>query len=122
MQTLPVQRFLLGGCLPSQESQEYQITRNYLDWLTGMPWGVYSKDGSKLLGPGWCFRVPKAAQGVVEYFLNIDEHRPIGSGPNGIVARPGPAQAWPRPRPQPRKRNLETRATADFAVPRPWNN
>mmetsp|Transcript_3856 Transcript_3856/g.9187 ORF Transcript_3856/g.9187 Transcript_3856/m.9187 type:complete len:811 (-) Transcript_3856:36-2468(-) len=28
----------------AKESQEYQITRNYLDWLTGMPWGVYSKD------------------------------------------------------------------------------
>ena len=27
-----------------QESQEYQMTRNYLDWLTSMPWSVYSKD------------------------------------------------------------------------------
>eukprot|EP00931_Biecheleriopsis_adriatica_P046540 TRINITY_DN26741_c0_g1_i2.p1 TRINITY_DN26741_c0_g1~~TRINITY_DN26741_c0_g1_i2.p1 ORF type:complete len:1059 (+),score=282.21 TRINITY_DN26741_c0_g1_i2:49-3177(+) len=28
----------------AKESQEYQMTRNYLDWLTMMPWGVYSKD------------------------------------------------------------------------------
>ncbi|MBU0993347.1 MAG: endopeptidase La [Proteobacteria bacterium] len=25
-------------------SAEYGVTRNYLDWLTGFPWGVYSKD------------------------------------------------------------------------------
>lgn len=25
-------------------SPEYGVTRNYLDWLTVMPWGVYSKD------------------------------------------------------------------------------
>ncbi|MHB8416044.1 MAG: endopeptidase La [Acidiferrobacteraceae bacterium] len=25
-------------------SPEYAVTRNYLDWLTLMPWGVYSKD------------------------------------------------------------------------------
>ena len=30
----------------NQESQEYQMTRNYLDWLTSMPWSVYSKDGA----------------------------------------------------------------------------
>jgi len=28
----------------AKESQEYQITRNYLDWLTQLPWGVHSKD------------------------------------------------------------------------------
>eukprot|EP00440_Ansanella_granifera_P038418 gb/GFBE01041686.1/.p1 GENE.gb/GFBE01041686.1/~~gb/GFBE01041686.1/.p1 ORF type:complete len:1063 (+),score=300.14 gb/GFBE01041686.1/:1-3189(+) len=28
----------------AKESQEYQMTRNYLDWLTTMPWGIYSKD------------------------------------------------------------------------------
>jgi len=28
----------------AKESQEYQMTRNYLDWLTTMPWGVYSED------------------------------------------------------------------------------
>eukprot|EP00439_Symbiodinium_sp_Y106_P022722 s125_g2.t2 len=28
----------------AKESQEYQMTRNYLEWLTNMPWGVYSKD------------------------------------------------------------------------------
>ncbi|GAB4359092.1 MAG: endopeptidase La [Gammaproteobacteria bacterium] len=25
-------------------SPEYGVTRNYLDWLTGLPWGIYSKD------------------------------------------------------------------------------
>ena len=25
-------------------SPEYAVTRNYLDWLTLLPWGVYSKD------------------------------------------------------------------------------
>jgi len=28
----------------AKESQEYQITRNYLDWLTVLPWGVHTKD------------------------------------------------------------------------------
>ncbi|CAE7771364.1 unnamed protein product [Symbiodinium sp. CCMP2592] len=28
----------------AKESQEYQMTRNYLEWLTNVPWGVYSKD------------------------------------------------------------------------------
>ena len=28
----------------AKESQEYQMTRNYLDWLTSMPYSVYSKD------------------------------------------------------------------------------
>eukprot|EP00929_Paragymnodinium_shiwhaense_P080698 TRINITY_DN42103_c0_g2_i1.p1 TRINITY_DN42103_c0_g2~~TRINITY_DN42103_c0_g2_i1.p1 ORF type:complete len:1098 (-),score=270.61 TRINITY_DN42103_c0_g2_i1:418-3288(-) len=28
----------------SKESQEYQMTRNYLDWLTIVPWGEFSKD------------------------------------------------------------------------------
>jgi len=28
----------------AKESQEYQITRSYLDWLTVLPWGVYDKD------------------------------------------------------------------------------
>ncbi|CAE7600035.1 unnamed protein product, partial [Symbiodinium sp. KB8] len=28
----------------AKESQEYQMTRNYLEWLTNTPWGVYSKD------------------------------------------------------------------------------
>ncbi len=25
-------------------SSEYGVTRNYLDWITGVPWGVYSQD------------------------------------------------------------------------------
>ncbi|MFC1745065.1 endopeptidase La [Candidatus Riflebacteria bacterium] len=25
-------------------SSEYHVTRNYLDWLTGIPWGIFSKD------------------------------------------------------------------------------
>jgi len=25
-------------------SQEYAVTRNYLDWMSSVPWGVYSKD------------------------------------------------------------------------------
>ena len=25
-------------------SPEYAVTRNYLDWMTGLPWGVHSKD------------------------------------------------------------------------------
>ncbi|CAE8679927.1 unnamed protein product, partial [Polarella glacialis] len=32
----------------AKESQEYQMTRNYLDWLTMQPWGVYSKDSFNL--------------------------------------------------------------------------
>jgi drug/metabolite transporter (DMT)-like permease len=28
----------------AKESQEYQITRNYLDWLTVLPWGVHTED------------------------------------------------------------------------------
>ncbi len=27
-----------------QQSPEYAVSRNYLDWLTGEPWGVYSED------------------------------------------------------------------------------
>ncbi len=26
------------------QSPEYTVSRNYLDWLTGLPWGVFSKD------------------------------------------------------------------------------
>ena len=29
-------------------SPEYGVTRNYLDWLTAIPWGVYSSDNLKL--------------------------------------------------------------------------
>ncbi len=29
-------------------SAEYGVTRNYLDWLTSVPWGVYSKDNLDL--------------------------------------------------------------------------
>jgi ATP-dependent Lon protease len=29
-------------------SPEYAVTRNYLDWLTELPWGVYSKDSLNL--------------------------------------------------------------------------
>ena len=25
-------------------SPEYGVTRNYLDWATSVPWGVYSED------------------------------------------------------------------------------
>lgn len=32
----------LGSLEPS--SSEYSVTRNYLDWLTELPWGVYSED------------------------------------------------------------------------------
>lgn len=32
----------LGSLEPS--SSEYNVTRNYLDWLTELPWGVYSED------------------------------------------------------------------------------
>jgi len=28
----------------AKESQEFQMTRNYLDWLTKLPWGVHSQD------------------------------------------------------------------------------
>ncbi|HCW91728.1 MAG TPA: endopeptidase La, partial [Marinobacter sp.] len=27
-----------------QGSPEYGVTRNYLDWLTQVPWGLYSED------------------------------------------------------------------------------
>ena len=29
-------------------SPEYGVTRNYLDWLTCLPWGIYSKDATDL--------------------------------------------------------------------------
>lgn len=32
----------------AKESSEYQITRNYLDWLTMLPWGKLSKDTLRL--------------------------------------------------------------------------
>ncbi len=28
----------------SQVSPEFNVTRNYLEWLTSLPWGVYSPD------------------------------------------------------------------------------
>lgn len=28
----------------SKQSQDYQITQNYLDWLTSLPWGIHSED------------------------------------------------------------------------------
>ena len=28
----------------SPQSPEYSVTRNYLDWLTALPWGVYTRD------------------------------------------------------------------------------
>ena len=27
-----------------KNSAEFNVTRSYLDWLTSIPWGVYSKD------------------------------------------------------------------------------
>ena len=30
-------------------SAEYGVTRNYLDWITALPWGVYSKDSFDLI-------------------------------------------------------------------------
>mmetsp|Transcript_165664 Transcript_165664/g.531826 ORF Transcript_165664/g.531826 Transcript_165664/m.531826 type:complete len:1024 (+) Transcript_165664:75-3146(+) len=33
----------------AKESQEYQTTRNYLDWLTMMPWGAHSEDTLSLI-------------------------------------------------------------------------
>ena len=27
-----------------RNSSEFNVTRSYLDWLTSIPWGVYSKD------------------------------------------------------------------------------
>ena len=27
-----------------RNSSEFNVTRSYLDWLTSVPWGVYSKD------------------------------------------------------------------------------
>ncbi len=32
----------------AKQSQEYQITQNYLDWLTSLPWGVRSEDTLRL--------------------------------------------------------------------------
>lgn len=32
-------------------SSEYSITRNYLDWLTILPWGMYPVFGSCLMNP-----------------------------------------------------------------------
>src|SRR5690606_32174161 len=29
-------------------SPEYSVTRNYLDWATSLPWGVFSKDSFNL--------------------------------------------------------------------------
>ncbi|MFT5176362.1 MAG: ATP-dependent Lon protease, partial [Gammaproteobacteria bacterium] len=31
-----------------QGSPEYAVTRNYLDWLTDLPWGIHSKDSLNL--------------------------------------------------------------------------
>ena len=31
-------------------SSEYGVTRNYLDWLTSLPWGTYSEDNTDLAG------------------------------------------------------------------------
>jgi len=36
----------------AKESQEYQMTRNYLDWLTLTPWGAYRNDTLSLLKAG----------------------------------------------------------------------
>jgi len=33
-------------------SPEYAVTRNYLDWMTSMPWGRYSEDTRDLQGAG----------------------------------------------------------------------
>jgi len=33
----------------AKESQEYQVTRNYLDWLTLLPWGIHSEETLSLL-------------------------------------------------------------------------
>ena len=29
-------------------SSEFNVTRNYLDWLTALPWGIYSKENFEL--------------------------------------------------------------------------
>ena len=29
-------------------SSEFNVTRNYLDWLTALPWGIYSEENFEL--------------------------------------------------------------------------
>ena len=33
---------------PETSSSEFNVTRNYLDWLTALPWGVYADENLKL--------------------------------------------------------------------------
>ncbi|MGH0165512.1 UNVERIFIED_CONTAM: hypothetical protein FKN15_049069 [Acipenser sinensis] len=41
-------RFSVGGMTDVAEIKGHRVTRNYLDWLTSMPWGKYSEENLEL--------------------------------------------------------------------------
>ena len=68
----------------AKESQEYQITRNYLDWLTVLPWGLHSVDTLSLRKAGDAhFGAPGLSTSVIHFRHCLS---PM-SWPPGFLAR-----------------------------------
>jgi ATP-dependent Lon protease len=75
-------------------SPEYTVTRNYLDWLSSLPWGKFTKDKRPRRGQGPHPRVPRRAQAQGP----ATRHRSCASG------RPA-RRRQDQPRPQHRARD-----------------
>ena len=57
-------------------SAEYGVTRNYLDWLTSVPWGTYSED-ARDLGTA-AAELDRSHQGLDDAKKRIVEHLAVG--------------------------------------------
>ncbi|MGC8916451.1 MAG: endopeptidase La [Thermoanaerobaculum sp.] len=71
--------------ITSPESAEAAVIRTYLDWLLGLPWGVYSEDNLDLENAQHVldedhYDLEKVKQRIIE-FLAVRKLKPEGKGP-----------------------------------------
>ncbi len=57
-------------------SAEYGVTRNYLDWLTSVPWGSYSQDANDLRAAAT--ELDRSHEGLEDSKKRIVEHLAVG--------------------------------------------
>jgi len=71
--------------ITSPESAEASVIRTYLDWLLGLPWGIYSEDNLDLENAQQVldqdhYDLEKIKQRIIE-FLAVRKLKPEGKGP-----------------------------------------